>query len=221
MSVLGSDRTSGAIAVYCSLSNPASSSQPGPLCPVQKPFVPPLNVAPCWVACQTPGGWVGKCIWCPSHTTYPEGLLLSGREPIYPPSEVSFQVGPTPDRLHAAGKRYRVLATDELQTFVLPASAPVGRYLRVCLHGKRQRQLEDLQFYHALRCASIPHSTTHQMRGGLGLKFLSTAFSLCECAIRWRTYFVWWHQRIQLSSLQLEQWPAIQACHQRSGLQAC
>jgi len=46
-----------------------------------------------------------------------------------------------------------VLSTDELQTFVLPANAPVGRFLRICLHGKRQRQLEDLNFYAAMRCA--------------------------------------------------------------------
>ena len=45
----------------------------------------------------------------------------------------------------------QVLSTDELQTFVLPANAPVGRFLRVCLHGKRQRQLEDLNFYAAMR----------------------------------------------------------------------
>lgn len=70
--------------------------------------------------------------------------------------EISFQVGPTAERLHPAGPRYRVLATDELQTFVLPSSAPVGRYLRVCLHGKCQRQLEDLQYYHAIRCARAP-----------------------------------------------------------------
>ncbi len=44
-----------------------------------------------------------------------------------------------------------MLSTDELQTFVLPANAPVGRFLRVCLHGKRQRQLEDLNFYAAMR----------------------------------------------------------------------
>ena len=45
----------------------------------------------------------------------------------------------------------QVLATDELQTFVLPANAAVGRFLRVCLHGKVQRQLEDLNFYAAMR----------------------------------------------------------------------
>ena len=44
-----------------------------------------------------------------------------------------------------------MLATDEMQTFVLPANAAVGRFLRICLHGKRQRQLEDLNFYAAMR----------------------------------------------------------------------
>lgn len=34
---------------------------------------------------------------------------------------------------------------DAVQTFPLPADLPLGRYLRVNLHGKRQRQLEDMQ----------------------------------------------------------------------------
>ena len=56
-----------------------------------------------------------------------------------------------PFQQEASTSHAQVLATDELQTFVLPANAAVGRFLRVCLHGKRQRQLEDLNFYSAMR----------------------------------------------------------------------
>jgi hypothetical protein len=36
-------------------------------------------------------------------------------------------------------------AADAVQTFPLPADLPLGRYLRVNLHSKRQQQLEDMQ----------------------------------------------------------------------------
>ncbi|KAL4422325.1 hypothetical protein ABPG75_008522 [Micractinium tetrahymenae] len=71
--------------------------------------------------------------------------------PVYPPSFVSFQVGPSPWSLAPPAVKYPVAATDAVQTFPLPADLPLGRYLRINLHGKRQRQLEDMQFYHAIQ----------------------------------------------------------------------
>ena len=38
-----------------------------------------------------------------------------------------------------------------MQTFILPAQAPVGRYLKITLHGKVQQQFEDRQYYTAIR----------------------------------------------------------------------
>ncbi|KAL4425055.1 hypothetical protein ABPG77_001833 [Micractinium sp. CCAP 211/92] len=70
--------------------------------------------------------------------------------PVYPPSFVSFQAGPSSWSLAPPAVKYPVAATDAVQTFPLPADLPLGRYLRVNLHGKRQRQLEDMQFYHAI-----------------------------------------------------------------------
>lgn len=37
------------------------------------------------------------------------------------------------------------MAADAVQTFPLPADLPLGRYLRINLHGKRQKQLQDMQ----------------------------------------------------------------------------
>lgn len=37
----------------------------------------------------------------------------------------------------------------------------VGGYLRVLLHGRRQRQMEDRQFYLAIRCAVSCHTACH------------------------------------------------------------
>lgn len=42
------------------------------------------------------------------------------------------------------------------QTFELPASACIGQYLRINLHGKRQRQESDDLFYTAI-CAVSAH----------------------------------------------------------------
>jgi hypothetical protein len=71
-------------------------------------------------------------------------------EPLYPPQAISFQVGVAQGAFMEATKRYEVRATDAMQTFALPADVPVGGYLRVNLHGKRQRQMEDLLYYHAI-----------------------------------------------------------------------
>ena len=46
---------------------------------------------------------------------------------------------------------YPAQLTDDMQTFILPAQAPVGRYLKITLHGKVQQQLEDREYYTAIR----------------------------------------------------------------------
>ncbi|PSC68186.1 Long-chain-alcohol oxidase FAO1 isoform A [Micractinium conductrix] len=71
--------------------------------------------------------------------------------PLYPPSYVSFQAGPSPWSLAPPALKFPVAATDAVQTFPLPADLPLGRYLRINLHGKRQKQLQDMQFYHAIQ----------------------------------------------------------------------
>eukprot|EP00887_Chlorella_sp_A99_P007163 scaffold2.g7163.t1 len=72
-------------------------------------------------------------------------------EPVYPPAFISVQVGPSPRSLLPPTVKYAVRPTHETQTFALPASLPVGRFLKLTLHGKRQRQLDDLAFYHAIQ----------------------------------------------------------------------
>ncbi|PRW45682.1 F-box protein [Chlorella sorokiniana] len=72
-------------------------------------------------------------------------------EPVYPPAFVSFQAGPAPWNLAPPTLKFPVAATDAVQCFPLPADLPLGRYLRINLHGKRQRQLEDMQWYHAIQ----------------------------------------------------------------------
>lgn len=54
------------------------------------------------------------------------------REPVYPPLQVSFEVGPSATALHPAGSRHDVAAADWPQTFRLPPNAPVG-FLMPCL----------------------------------------------------------------------------------------
>ena len=44
---------------------------------------------------------------------------------MYPPLQVSFEVGASPTALHAAGPRHDVAAADWPQTFQLPPQAPV------------------------------------------------------------------------------------------------
>ena len=56
------------------------------------------------------------------------------------------------DRCSSTG----VLCTLLPQTFELPASACIGQYLRINLHGKRQRQESDGLFYTAI-CAVTAH----------------------------------------------------------------
>ncbi|KAI3424754.1 hypothetical protein D9Q98_008143 [Chlorella vulgaris] len=82
-------------------------------------------------------------------------------EPLYPPTHVSFQAGPSPWSLAPPSLKFPVAATDAVQSFPLPADLPVGRYLRVNLHGKRQQQLEDMQWYHAIqRVEALGHQLT-------------------------------------------------------------
>ncbi len=45
---------------------------------------------------------------------------------------------------------------EAVQCFPLPADLPLGRYLRINLHGKRQRQLEDMQ----VGCGLSPATST-------------------------------------------------------------
>lgn len=75
--------------------------------------------------------------------------------PLPPPHAGSVQTFPLPADLPLGSYQHthyrfphRALTpphADAVQTFPLPADLPLGRYLRVNLHGKRQRQLEDMQ----------------------------------------------------------------------------
>mmetsp|Transcript_15250 Transcript_15250/g.46066 ORF Transcript_15250/g.46066 Transcript_15250/m.46066 type:complete len:422 (+) Transcript_15250:724-1989(+) len=72
-------------------------------------------------------------------------------EPVYPSNQVSFYVGPSKDRLHRASPRFIVWPTDWRQTFFLLQDVPVGGVLRIVMHGRRQKQLEDMRHYVCLR----------------------------------------------------------------------
>ncbi|KAG2498626.1 hypothetical protein HYH03_003373 [Edaphochlamys debaryana] len=72
-------------------------------------------------------------------------------DPMYPPTKVSFLTGPTPTQLYPASPLYPCRLTDAQQVFALSPTAPVSHYLLVRLHGRQQRQWEDLQFYIAIR----------------------------------------------------------------------
>lgn len=61
---------------------------------------------------------------------------------MYPPKEVSFEIGSTPETLLPVPGRYTFQVTDRPQFFSLPGCSPLGRFLRIRLHGMRQRQLE-------------------------------------------------------------------------------
>mmetsp|Transcript_2658 Transcript_2658/g.7524 ORF Transcript_2658/g.7524 Transcript_2658/m.7524 type:complete len:317 (-) Transcript_2658:2373-3323(-) len=74
-----------------------------------------------------------------------------GGEPIYPSREVMFEVGPTLNSLHQATGWMPVRITCSPQTFLLPASACAGGFLRVNFRGKPQKQFEDMLHYLAIR----------------------------------------------------------------------
>eukprot|EP00884_Botryococcus_braunii_P011379 jgi/Botrbrau1/20241/Bobra.31_1s0034.1 len=71
-------------------------------------------------------------------------------DPLYPPQEVSFEIGPTPMTLESVPGRYQFRAVDGPQYFSLPGCSPVGHYLRIRLHGRQQRQLQDNKWYVAI-----------------------------------------------------------------------
>lgn len=68
--------------------------------------------------------------------------MCACRHPVYPPKEVSFEIGSTPETLQPVPGRYTFEVIDRPQFFSLPGCSPLGRFLRVRLHGMRQRQLE-------------------------------------------------------------------------------
>ncbi|KAK9829402.1 hypothetical protein WJX72_005644 [[Myrmecia] bisecta] len=72
-------------------------------------------------------------------------------EPVYPPRALSFEIGEHPAAMQPVPGRFPVCFTDEVQTFVLPACAPLGCCVRVRMHGKVQQQLEDSAYYVAIR----------------------------------------------------------------------
>lgn len=59
--------------------------------------------------------------WDPTRNVH----FLHRREPVYPPLQVSFEVGPSLEVLHPAGPRFDVAAADWPQTFHIPPNAPV------------------------------------------------------------------------------------------------
>ena len=73
------------------------------------------------------------------------------RAPLYPPLKISIAVGGSPSHMQPVLTLVPVAVTEEPQTFLLPAHAPVGRYLRITLHGRQQMQLEDGRYYVAIR----------------------------------------------------------------------
>ncbi|GFR45135.1 hypothetical protein Agub_g6515 [Astrephomene gubernaculifera] len=72
-------------------------------------------------------------------------------DPLYPPRKVSFLTGPTPNQLYPASPVYPVRLTDAHQVFAITPTAPFSQYLMVRLHGRMQRQREDMRFYIAIR----------------------------------------------------------------------
>ncbi len=75
--------------------------------------------------------------------------------PLYPPVALSIAVGASPTHLIPVLTRIPVAVCEAPQTFVLPADAPVGCFVRLTLHGRVQMQLEDSQYYTAVRCVRV------------------------------------------------------------------
>uniref|UniRef100_A0A061RP07 Uncharacterized protein n=1 Tax=Tetraselmis sp. GSL018 TaxID=582737 RepID=A0A061RP07_9CHLO len=71
-------------------------------------------------------------------------------EPIYPPSFVRIEVGPTLESLHDVTGWKRVRVTCRPQTFHVPVAACAGQFIRLRFRGKPQRQLEDMRHYLAI-----------------------------------------------------------------------
>ena len=77
--------------------------------------------------------------------------MLSCRAPVYPPKTITFEIGVADQHMQPVLGHYQVAMTEATQTFLLPANAPIGQYLRIVLHGKVQQQFEDRQYFTAIR----------------------------------------------------------------------
>lgn len=107
---------------------------------------------------------------------WPFGQMLAlCRSPLYPPKSISFEIGFSQDHMQPVPGRYQIQLTDHVQTFELPVSSSVGHFLKINLHGKVQQQLEDRQFFTAIRCvkaigqclpAAAVYETSLLIRGG-------------------------------------------------------
>lgn len=102
-------------------------------------------------------------------------MLALCRSPLYPPKSISFEIGFSQDHMQPVPGRYQIQLTDHVQTFELPVSSSVGHFLKINLHGKVQQQLEDRQFFTAIRCvkaigqclpAAAVYETSLLIRGG-------------------------------------------------------
>ncbi|CAD7698151.1 unnamed protein product [Ostreobium quekettii] len=71
--------------------------------------------------------------------------------PLYPPSHLAVDVGPSPETLHRVSQVYQVRSEEHAQVFHVPPTAAVGGYLRLHLKGKPQMQLADGRYYVAIR----------------------------------------------------------------------
>lgn len=81
--------------------------------------------------------------------------------PIFPPASISIHIGPACWQLSPAILHAPVRLTEDYQTFMLPANTPLGHYVKVTLHAKRQMQLQDSRYYIAVRhVAAYGHTLT-------------------------------------------------------------
>lgn len=81
--------------------------------------------------------------------------MMLCRAPLYPPNSISFEVGFSQNHMQPIPGRYQVRHVDHMQTFQLPASTSMGRFLKIILHSKVQQQFEDRQYFTAIRCVKI------------------------------------------------------------------
>lgn len=73
------------------------------------------------------------------------------RAPLYPSKSVKFEIGFSKNTLQPVPGQHQVQLIDSPQTFLLPANAPAGHYLKVIMCGKFQQQFEDRQYFTAIR----------------------------------------------------------------------
>lgn len=105
-----------------------------------------LRLCLCWRGCRPGCVWNGSLACSPagweslSHCAAAPSRCRHARAPCSCPQCVR-----TSAALPAGRPAAPLRPAGEVQCFPLPADLPVGRYLRVNLHGKRQRQLEDMQ----------------------------------------------------------------------------